>query len=143
MQNLQYYIETYGCQMNIYDSELVAGLLEKCGYSETREMNNADAVFLNTCAIREKAEDTVHNRLNNIQYLKKKKPGMILGILGCMAQNLKNELLESKPYVDVILGPDSYRRIPDIIYQRQNQNGYQVRSLPGTFFKKSMLTMFW
>ena len=126
MQNLQYYIETYGCQMNIYDSELVAGLLEKCGYSETRKINNADAVFLNTCAIREKAEDTVHNRLNNLQYLKKKKPGMILGILGCMAQNLKNELLESKPYVDVILGPDSYRRIPDIIHQRQNQNGHQV-----------------
>ena len=126
MQNLQYYIETYGCQMNIYDSELVAGLLEKCGYIETREINNADAVFLNTCAIREKAEDTVHNRLNNLQYLKKKKPGMILGILGCMAQNLKNELLESKPYVDVILGPDSYRRIPDIIHQRQNQNGHQV-----------------
>ena len=126
MQNLQYYIETYGCQMNIYDSELVAGLLEKCGYRETRKINNADAVFLNTCAIREKAEDTVHNRLNNLQYLKKKKPGMILGILGCMAQNLKNELLESKPYVDVILGPDSYRRIPDIIHQRQNQNGHQV-----------------
>ena len=126
MQNLQYYIETYGCQMNIYDSELVAGLLEKCGYSETRKINNADVVFLNTCAIREKAEDTVHNRLNSLQYLKKKKPDMILGILGCMAQNLKNELLESKPYVDVILGPDSYRRIPDIIHQRQNQNGHQV-----------------
>ena len=122
MQNLQYYIETYGCQMNIYDSELVAGLLEKCGYSETRKINNADAVFLNTCAIREKAEDTVHNRLNHLQYLKKKKPGMILGILGCMAQNLKNELLESKPYVDVILGPDTYRLIPDIVRQRQNQN---------------------
>ncbi len=122
----KYYLETYGCQMNIYDSELVAGLLEKCGYSETRKINNADAVFLNTCAIREKAEETVHNRLNNLQYLKKKKPGMILGILGCMAQNLKNELLESKPYIDVILGPDSYRRIPDIIYQRQNQNGHKV-----------------
>ncbi len=126
MKNLQYYIETYGCQMNIYDSELVAGLLEKCGFSETREINNADAVFLNTCAIREKAEDTVHNRLNHLQYLKKKKPGMILGILGCMAQNLKNELLESKPYVDVILGPDSYRRIPEIIRERQNQNGHHV-----------------
>jgi len=122
----KYYIETYGCQMNIYDSELVAGLLEKCGYSETRKINNADAVFLNTCAIREKAEETVHNRLNNLQHLKKKKPGMILGILGCMAQNLKNELLESKPYVDVILGPDSYRRIPEIIHQRKNQNGHQV-----------------
>ncbi len=124
--NPRYYIETYGCQMNVYDSELVAGLLEKCGYRETRKINNADAVFVNTCAIREKAEETVHNRLKTLQHLKKKNPGMILGVLGCMAQNLKNELLESKPYVDVILGPDSYRRIPDIIHHRHNLNGYQV-----------------
>ena len=126
MQSLQYYIDTYGCQMNVYDSELVAGLLEKCGYQETRTINNADAIFLNTCAIREKAEETVHNKLNSLHHLKKKNPKMILGVLGCMAQNLKNELLASKPYVDVILGPDSYRRIPEIIHQRQNQNGHQV-----------------
>ena len=126
MQNLQYYIETYGCQMNVYDSELVAGLLEKCGYRETKKIYNADAVFLNTCSIREKAEETVHNKLNNLQHLKEKKPEMILGVLGCMAQNLKNDLLESKPYVDVILGPDAYRRIPDIIKQRQINNSHQV-----------------
>ena len=126
MQNLQYYIETYGCQMNTYDSELVAGMLKECGYTETSELHNADAIFLNTCAIREKAEETVHNRLNTLQHLKKKNPRMILGVLGCMAQNLKNELLESKPYVDVILGPDSYRRIPDIIHQRLKQNNHQV-----------------
>jgi len=122
----KYYIDTYGCQMNIYDSELVAGLLEKCGYRETRKINNADAIFINTCAIREKAEETVHNRLNNLQHLKEKKPDMLLGVLGCMAQNLKNELLESKPFVDVILGPDSYRRIPDIIDERKKNNGHQV-----------------
>ena len=122
----KYYIETYGCQMNIYDSELVAGLLEKCGYRETRKINHADAVFLNTCAIREKAEETVHNKLNNLQHLKKKNPRMLLGVLGCMSQNLKNELLASKPYVDVILGPDSYRRIPDIIDERKKNNGHQV-----------------
>ena len=126
MPNLQFYIDTYGCQMNVYDSELISGLLEKCGYSETRIINNADVVFINTCAIREKAEETVYNRLSNLQHLKKMKPGMILGVMGCMAQNLKNDLLESKPYVDMILGPDSYRRIPDIIHQRQNQNGSQV-----------------
>ena len=126
MQNLQYYIETYGCQMNVYDSELVAGLLEKCGYQETRSINNADVIFLNTCAIREKAEETVHNKLKHLQYLKKKKPGMILGVLGCMAQNLKNELLESKPYVDIILGPDSYRSIPEIIHQRFNKIDHKV-----------------
>ena len=74
MQNLQYYIETYGCQMNIYDSELVAGLLEKCGYHETKKISNADAIFLNTCAIREKAEETVHHKLDTLQHLKKKNP---------------------------------------------------------------------
>ena len=75
MQNLQYYIETYGCQMNVYDSELVAGLLEKCGYRETRKINNADAVFLNTCSIREKAEETVHNKLNNLRALEREQAG--------------------------------------------------------------------
>jgi len=125
-QSSKYYIETYGCQMNVYDSELVAGLLEKCGYRETTKINNADAVFLNTCAIRKKAEDAVHNKLNSLQYLKKKKPGMILGVLGCMAQNLKNELLASKPFIDVILGPDSYRHIPDIINQRKINSEHWV-----------------
>ena len=78
-------------------------------------VSKADIIFMNTCAIREKAEETVHNRLDSIHYLKKKNPQLIFGVLGCMAQNLKNELLESKPYVDIILGPDSYRRIPEII----------------------------
>ena len=122
----KYYIETYGCQMNVYDSELIAGLLEKCGYQETKEISNADAIFLNTCAIREKAEETVHNKLSNLQYLKNNKPEMILGVLGCMAQNLKDSLLESKPYVDVILGPDSYRRIPEIIKERNKNPFHQV-----------------
>ena len=121
-----YHIETYGCQMNVYDSELIAGLLEKCGYQETKEISNADAIFLNTCAIREKAEETVHNKLSNLQYLKNNKPEMILGVLGCMAQNLKDSLLESKPYVDVILGPDSYRRIPEIIKERNKNPLHQV-----------------
>ena len=126
MSNLHYFIETFGCQMNVADSELVAGMLQQCGYSETRDMTQADIIFMNTCAIREKAEETVHHRLDSIQYLKKRKPEMIFGVLGCMAQNLKNDLLESKPYVDVILGPDSYRRIPEIINNRKKQNGYEV-----------------
>ena len=107
MPNPYYLIETFGCQMNVADSELVAGMLQKCGYSETRDLNQADIIFMNTCAIREKAEETVHHRLNSIQHLKKRKPEMIFGVLGCMAQNLKDDLLESKPYVDIILGPDS------------------------------------
>ncbi len=107
--------------MNVYDSQLVAGLLQQCGYNETNDMSSADVIFLNTCAIREKAEETVHNRLESIQYLKKQKPHLIFGVLGCMAQNIKDDLLESKPYVDVILGPDSYRRIPEIINSRNKK----------------------
>ena len=124
--NKKYYIETYGCQMNVYDSELVASLLKECNYQQTTEINDADAVFLNTCAIREKAEETVHNRLDNLHVLKRNKPNMVLGVLGCMAQNLKDDILESKPYVDVILGPDSYRRIPQIIKQREGETNHFV-----------------
>ena len=124
--SMKYYIETYGCQMNVYDSELVGSLLEECNYTITDDMSNADAVFLNTCAIREKAEETVHNRLDNLHVLKRNKPNMILGVLGCMAQNLKDGILESRPYVDVILGPDSYRRIPEIIKERQGEMDHFV-----------------
>jgi len=123
---MKYYIETYGCQMNVYDSELVGSLLETCNYTLTDDMSQADAVFLNTCAIREKAEETVHNRLDNLHVLKRTKPNMILGVLGCMAQNLKDDILESRPYVDVILGPDSYRRIPEIIKERQSKMDHIV-----------------
>ena len=123
---MKYYIETYGCQMNVYDSELVGSLLEACNYTLADDMSQADAVFLNTCAIREKAEETVHNRLDNLHVLKRNKPNMILGVLGCMAQNLKDDILESRPYVDVILGPDSYRRIPEIIKERQGKMNHFV-----------------
>ena len=79
MPNPYYLIETFGCQMNVADSELVAGMLQKCGYSETRDLNQADIIFMNTCAIREKAEETVHNRLDSFQHLKKRNPEMIFG----------------------------------------------------------------
>tara|TARA_Y100000994_G_scaffold90565_1_gene74875 strand:+ start:19 stop:1356 length:1338 start_codon:yes stop_codon:yes gene_type:complete len=119
MNNNRYYIETYGCQMNVYDSELVKDQLCKIGYNQTDDIESANLIFLNTCAIREKAEETVHNRLNSIEYLKKRNPELLIGILGCMAQNLKDDLLVNKPYVDIILGPDSYRRIPEIIQNRE------------------------
>ena len=119
-----YYIETYGCQMNVYDSELVGGLLNECGYQITNDIQLADIIFLNTCAIREKAEETVHNKLDNLQCLKNNKPELLLGVLGCMAQNLKDVLLDSKPYVDVVLGPDSYRKIPEIIKNRNTIDHY-------------------
>ena len=113
--NNKYYIETYGCQMNVYDSELVKNQLQETGYRQTNNIESASLIFLNTCAIREKAEETVHNRLDSIQYLKKRNPNLLIGILGCMAQNLKDDLLLNKPYVDIVLGPDSYRKLPDLL----------------------------
>ena len=124
--NSKYFIETYGCQMNVYDSELVAGLLENAGYTSALSVEDADALFLNTCSIREKAEETVHNRLQNFQSLKRNKPQMLIGVLGCMAQNLRDDLLTSKPFVDIILGPDAYRRLPDILKNRQSLNDHVV-----------------
>tara|TARA_Y100001954_G_scaffold238212_1_gene304756 strand:+ start:2237 stop:3547 length:1311 start_codon:yes stop_codon:yes gene_type:complete len=124
MNENKYYIETYGCQMNVYDSELVASLLKKTGYSETKQIESADVIFLNTCAIREKAEETVHNRLDSLHFLKKKNPNLLLGVLGCMAKNLKDGILESRPYVDVVLGPDSYRKLPEILNDRKSSNHF-------------------
>ena len=120
LEHKYFYMETYGCQMNVYDSELVVGQLEKLGYLNTNELEKADLIFLNTCSIREKAEETVHNRLSSLHYLKKKNPKLLIGLLGCMAQNLKDDILESKPYVDIILGPDSYRKIYDILLNRNS-----------------------
>ena len=124
MNENKYYIETYGCQMNVYDSELVAGLLKKTGYSETKKIEAADVIFLNTCAIREKAEETVHNRLDSIHFLKKRNPNLLLGVLGCMAKNLKDGILESRPFVDVVLGPDSYRKLPEILNDRKSSDHF-------------------
>ncbi|UCH09562.1 MAG: tRNA (N6-isopentenyl adenosine(37)-C2)-methylthiotransferase MiaB [Fidelibacterota bacterium] len=116
---MRYYLETYGCQMNVADSELVAGLLERSGYQRTHELCDAQVILLNTCAIREKAEETVHNRLDRLAALKAGNPSILIGVLGCMAKNLADSLLESKPYVDLILGPDSYRRLPEVLQHRQ------------------------
>ncbi len=123
MKTQKFHIETFGCQMNVYDSELVAGILEESGLENTDKPEHADAIFLNTCSVREKAEETVHNRLNNLKSLKKRNPSLIFGVLGCMAQSMKNDLLESQPLVDIILGPDSYRKIPTIIKERSITNG--------------------
>ncbi len=126
MEQKTYYIETYGCQMNVYDSELVSKMMEQSGYNKSDDLNSADAIFLNTCSIREKAEETVHNRLENFQHLKRKNPSLLIGVLGCMAQNLKDVILEDKPYVDIILGPDSYRNIPKIIENRSESIDHLV-----------------
>ncbi|MCH8069877.1 MAG: tRNA (N6-isopentenyl adenosine(37)-C2)-methylthiotransferase MiaB [Candidatus Marinimicrobia bacterium] len=114
-----YYIETYGCQMNIADSELVAGILQKEGYVQAGCMDDADVIFLNTCAIREHAEKKIHSRLGVLNKLKQNNPAMVLGILGCMAQHVKDDILENKPYVDFVLGPDTYRRIPQLLQRHK------------------------
>ena len=115
-------LETYGCQMNVADSELVEGILTNLGLEKTSDYDEADAIFLNTCAIRENAETKVHSKLGNLQKIKLNKPHLIIGDLGCMAQNLKDDLLKNKPYVDIILGPDSYRKIPDLINRHVTDN---------------------
>ena len=121
-----FFIETYGCQMNVADSELISGMLIKEGLKPSDDIENADIIFVNTCAIREHAEDKVHSRLGFYNKLKKDKPEIIIGVLGCMAQNLKDSILQNKTYVDIVLGPDSYRKIIDLI---QNRKKEKLRSI--------------
>ena len=111
------YIESYGCQMNFSDSEIVASILQKEGFEMTSDIHLADLIFLNTCSIREKAEQTVRNRLQHIQGLKKQRPEMMVGLLGCMAERLKTKLLDEEKIVDLIAGPDAYRDLPQLISQ--------------------------
>ena len=110
-----YHIHTYGCQMNVADSELVESILIDQGYSNSNDPSKADAIFINTCSIREHAEDKVHSQLGRYELIKKDRPDVIIGVLGCMAQSLKHDLLEKRSFVDIILGPDSYRRLPDLL----------------------------
>ena len=112
--------------MNVADSELVESILKGEGYCATQNMHAADAIFVNTCAIREHAEEKVHSRLGIFRKVKKDRPEVIIGVLGCMAQNLKDELLENKPYIDIILGPDSYRSLSDVFSRKTKYNGNVV-----------------
>jgi len=111
------YIESYGCQMNYSDSEIVVSILQKEGFDTTSDINQADLIFLNTCSIRDKAEQTVRQRLTQINALKKQKPEMMVGVLGCMAERLKTKLLEEEKIVDLVAGPDAYRDLPKLIDQ--------------------------
>lgn len=110
-----FYIESYGCQMNFSDSEIVASILMKEGYGATRNFEEADLILLNTCSIREKAEQTVRKRLTEFKKLKKNRPATLIGILGCMAERLKVKLLEEEKLVDIVVGPDAYRTLPQLI----------------------------
>jgi len=109
------YIESYGCQMNFSDSEIVTSILEREGYDTTSEFEEADLILINTCSIREKAEQTVRNRLNHFNGLKRKNPGITVGVLGCMAERLKSKLLEEEKIVDLVVGPDAYRDLPNLV----------------------------
>ncbi len=110
-----FYIESYGCQMNFSDSEIVASILAEAGYRPTRAMEEADLILINTCSIREKAEETVRKRLRLFDKLKAQRPGALVGVLGCMAERLKKKLLEEEKLVDLVIGPDAYRDLPALI----------------------------
>ena len=109
------YIQSYGCAMNFSDSEIVASILKKEGYNLTNNFEESDLILVNTCSIREKAEETIRKRLKNFNNLKKNKPSLIIGILGCMAERLKEKLLHEEKIVDIVAGPDSYRDLPNLI----------------------------
>ena len=112
--NKKLFIETYGCQMNVADSEVIASVMQMAGYSVAESLDEADAVFMNTCSIRDNAEQKILNRLEHFYALKKKKKHLIVGVLGCRAERVKDELIE-KHHVDLVVGPDAYLTLPDLV----------------------------
>lgn len=114
---MKLFIETFGCQMNFSDSEVVASVMNAEGYELCRSAAEADLVFINTCSIRENAEQRVRKRLRELKGLKKKNPGLRIGILGCMAERLREQLFDEEPLVDLIAGPDSYRKLPEMLQE--------------------------
>jgi tRNA-2-methylthio-N6-dimethylallyladenosine synthase len=111
----RFYMESYGCQMNFSDSEIVASVLSDAGFVPTRDMEDADLILINTCSIREKAEETVRKRLREFNKVKKHKPGTLIGVLGCMAERLKEKFLQEEKIVDIVVGPDAYRDLPMLV----------------------------
>ena len=123
-QARQIYIETYGCQMNVSDSELMAGILTQNGHQMVSHLDDADVVLLNTCAIRENAETKVLNRLKQLNHRKRREPELIIGVCGCMAQHLRNQLVEAAPYIDLVMGPDAYRNLPMALNAVTNRDAF-------------------
>ena len=115
MESKQVYIETYGCQMNSNDSEVVVAILEQDGFEYTEEITHADLILLNTCSIREHAENRVFQRLNVIKKLRKNKPNLLIGVIGCMAERLRDQLFDNDLLADVVAGPDAYRELPHLV----------------------------
>lgn len=118
----RFYIESYGCQMNFSDSEIVASILAETGYLPTRNVEESDLILINTCSIREKAEETVRKRLKVFESYKKEKPAMMVGVLGCMAERLKSKFLDQEKLVDLVVGPDAYRDLPNLLGGAQDGN---------------------
>ena len=123
------FIQSYGCAMNFSDSEIVASILKKEGYSLTNNLEESDLILLNTCSIREKAEETIRKRLKNFNNLKRRKPSLIIGILGCMAERLKDKLLNEEKIVDIVAGPDSYRDLPNLVKKVKNEDEKSVNTI--------------
>jgi tRNA-2-methylthio-N6-dimethylallyladenosine synthase len=122
-----FYIESYGCAMNFADSEVVASILQDQGYAATTQSELADLILINTCSIREKAEEKVRQRLTTFRLLKKSKPGLVIGVLGCMAERLKASFIEEEKLVDIVVGPDSYRSLPGLVEEAYSgQKGVNV-----------------
>ncbi|MCA9562517.1 MAG: tRNA (N6-isopentenyl adenosine(37)-C2)-methylthiotransferase MiaB [Myxococcales bacterium] len=109
------FIETYGCQMNVADSQLMQGILEGSGYVKADSLEAADVILINTCAVRERAEERVISRVNSLKPIKDSNPSLVLAVCGCMAEHLKDTLFERAPMIDIVVGPDAYRRLPDLI----------------------------
>ena len=122
------YLETFGCQMNAYDSDIVRAILAQHDFTFTSHLDDADVVLMNTCAIRESAHERIHGRLAGLKRLKRER-GLVVGVLGCMAQNLKGDLMETGSVVDVLVGPDGYRRLPDLLAHaiEEHRSGVDVR----------------
>ncbi|MBR5808356.1 MAG: tRNA (N6-isopentenyl adenosine(37)-C2)-methylthiotransferase MiaB, partial [Alistipes sp.] len=108
------FIETYGCQMNFGDSEIVVSIMQEEGYFYTEKIEEADIILINTCSVRDNAEQRIWGRLSEMRRLRRKKPTLLVGIIGCMAERLKEELLESGTGVDIVAGPDTYRDLPKL-----------------------------
>ncbi|MEK9139146.1 MAG: radical SAM protein, partial [Bacteroidota bacterium] len=122
------YIETYGCQMNAADSEVVGGILNREGYSFTQEIDGADIILVNTCAVRDNAEVRIYGRLGLFSRYKKERPGVVVGLLGCMAERLRVQLVEEERVVDLVVGPDEYRKLPALLDQAYaGERGIAVR----------------
>ncbi len=127
VEGKKFYIESYGCQMNFSDSEIVASILGEAGYSATKNMEESDLILINTCSIREKAEQTVRNRLKIYNKVKQSNPGVKIGVLGCMAERLKKKFLEEERLVDLVVGPDAYRSLPTLVQTVESgQKGINV-----------------